>query len=126
MSKQKVHVPVVEPKSTSYLEYIELDRVVTENSVCKKDEVYLKRKKICKGNPTETFETEEIIRYDILWQDKRDAGIIARERLKAKKPIKRARNALGRFIKNDPSTSENEAWIGGKSPKKQKPKRVIL
>lgn len=29
---------------------------------------------------------------------------------------KRARCDQGRFIANDPSTPENEAWVGGKSP----------
>ena len=39
MPKEKVHVPVVEPKSTSYLEYIELGRTVTPQPVFKKDTV---------------------------------------------------------------------------------------
>lgn len=37
------------------------------------------------------------------------------------KPVtepKRARNKKGHYIADDPSTPENEAWVGGKSPKK--------
>ena len=32
---------------------------------------------------------------------------------------KRARNDKGHYIKDDPSTPENEAWVGGKAPKKK-------
>lgn len=32
---------------------------------------------------------------------------------------KRARNSKGHYIKDDPSTPQNEAWVGGKSPKKK-------
>ena len=32
---------------------------------------------------------------------------------------KRARNAKGQYIKNDPTTSANEAWEGGKRPPKK-------
>tara|TARA_B100000131_G_scaffold70401_1_gene66675 strand:- start:256 stop:426 length:171 start_codon:yes stop_codon:yes gene_type:complete len=37
---------------------------------------------------------------------------------------KRARDDKGAFIADDPSTPENEAWVGGKSPKKKK--KVII
>ena len=67
MPKEKVHVPVVEPKSTSYLEIVELGRTVTPQPVFKKDTVRVSVKKICKGNPEETFETEEHWEYDIPW-----------------------------------------------------------
>ena len=43
--------------------------------------------------------------------------------LGASKP-KRARNAKGQLKKDDPSTPENEAWVGGVSPKKRgRPKK---
>ncbi len=42
-------------------------------------------------------------------------------KVEVKKPL-RARNERGQFIKNDPSTPENEAWIGG-VPKKSKRRR---
>ena len=36
MPKEKVHVPVVEPKTTSCVEYIELGRIVTPQPVFKR------------------------------------------------------------------------------------------
>ena len=72
MPKEKVYVPVVEPKSTSYLEYVELSRTVTPHPVFKKDTVFVRVKKICRGNPAETFETEEHWEYDIPWSEKKE------------------------------------------------------
>ena len=59
MPKEKVHVPVVEPKSTSYLEYKELGRIVTPQPVFKNDTVRVRVLQRCLGNPAETFETEK-------------------------------------------------------------------
>ena len=67
MPKEKVHVPVVEPKSTSYLEYIELGRTVTSQPVFKKDTIRVRLLQINKGNPAETFETEKHWEYDVPW-----------------------------------------------------------
>ena len=36
----------------------------------------------------------------------------------APEPV-RARNDIGHYLKDDPSTPENEAWVGGKAPKKK-------
>ena len=36
---------------------------------------------------------------------------------------KRARDDDGHFIADDPSTPENEAWVGGVSPSKKKTKK---
>ena len=36
----------------------------------------------------------------------------------APEPV-RARNDKGHYLKDDPSTPENEAWVGGKAPKKK-------
>tara|TARA_B100001079_G_C16033083_1_gene349514 strand:+ start:145 stop:345 length:201 start_codon:yes stop_codon:yes gene_type:complete len=36
---------------------------------------------------------------------------------------KRARDNDGHFIADDPSTPENEAWVGGVSPSKKKTKK---
>ena len=116
MAKEKVYVPVVEPKSTSYLEIKELSRTVTPCPVFKKDTVFVRVVKICKGNPAETFETEEHWEYDIPWSEKKEE-----EKVRTK-PL-RARNEQGQFIANDPNTSENEAWVGGKSPSVPKIKR---
>ena len=117
MPKEKVYVPVVEPKTTSYLEYVELGRTVTPHPVFKKDTVFVRVKKICRGNPAETFETEEHWEYDIPWSEKKEEVVET-------KPL-RARNEKGQFVKNDPSTAENEAWVGGKSPSVPKAKRKI-
>ena len=116
MAKEKVYVPVVEPKSTSYLEIKELSRTVTPCPVFKKDTVFVRVVKICKGNPAETFETEEHWEYDIPWSEKKEE-----EKVRTK-PL-RARNEQGQFIANDPNTSENEAWVGGKAPSVPKIKR---
>ena len=116
MAKEKVYVPVVEPKSTSYLEIKELSRTVTPCPVFKKDTVFVRVVKICKGNPAETFETEEHWEYDIHSSQKKE------EEKVITKPL-RARNEQGQFIANDPNTSENEAWVGGKAPSVPKIKR---
>ena len=67
MPKEKVHVPVVEPKSTSYVEYKELGRTVTSQPVFKKDTIRVRLLQINKGNPAETFETEKHWEYDVPW-----------------------------------------------------------
>ena len=67
MPKEKVYVPVVEPKSTSYVEYKELGRTVTPQPVFKKDIVRVRLLQINKGNPAETFETEKHWEYDVPW-----------------------------------------------------------
>jgi len=67
MPKEKVHVPVVEPKSTSYLEYTELGRTVTPQPVFKKDTIRVRVLQKCLGNPAETFETEKHWEYDVPW-----------------------------------------------------------
>ena len=50
--------------------------------------------------------------------------------LKKVKPIepqpkaKRTRTKKGKLIADDPSTPQNEAWVGGKSPKKKAAKKT--
>mgnify|MGYP003136431055 CR=1 FL=1 len=116
MAKEKVYVPVVEPKSTSCVEYIELGRTVTSCSVFKKDTIRVRLLQRSLGNPAETFETEKHWEYDIPWSEKKE------EEKVITKPL-RARNEQGQFIANDPNTSENEAWVGGKAPSVPKIKR---
>ena len=70
MPKEKVHVPVVEPKSTSYIEYKELGRTVTPQPEFKKDIVRVRVLQICRGNPAETFETEKHWEYEVPWTEK--------------------------------------------------------
>ena len=67
MPKEKPYVPVVEPKSTSYLEYVELGRTVTPQPVFKKDTIRVRMLQRCLGNPTETFDTEKHWEYDVPW-----------------------------------------------------------
>ena len=64
---KKQYVPVVEPKSTSYLEFVELGRTITPCPVFKKDTVRVRVLQICRGNPAETFETEKHWEYDVPW-----------------------------------------------------------
>jgi len=50
--------------------------------------------------------------------------------LKKVKPIepqpkaKRTRTKKGKFVADDPRTPQNEAWVGGKSPKKKAAKKT--
>ena len=67
MPKEKEYVPVVEPKSTSYLEYKELGRIVTPCPVFKKDTIRVRLLQRCLGNPAETFDTEKNWEYDVPW-----------------------------------------------------------
>ena len=67
MPKEKVYVPVVEPKSSSYMEYVELGRTVTPQPVFKKDTIRVRLLQRCLGNPAETFETEKHWEYDVPW-----------------------------------------------------------
>ena len=70
MPKEVKYVPVVEPKSTPFLEYVELGRTVTPNPTFKRDEIHVNMKKICRGNPSETFDTEQSWDYNIPWTEK--------------------------------------------------------
>ena len=67
MTKQVKYVPVEEPKSTSYLEYIELGRTVTPQPVFKKDTIRVRLLQRSLGNPAETFDTEKNWEYDVPW-----------------------------------------------------------
>ena len=67
MPKEKVYVPVVEPKTTSYVEYTELGRTVTSCPVFKKDTIRVRLLQRSLGNPAETFDTEKHWEYDVPW-----------------------------------------------------------
>ena len=67
MPKEKVYVPVVEPKTTSCVEYIELGRTVTPQPVFKKDTIRVRLLQRSLGNPAETFDTEKHWEYDVPW-----------------------------------------------------------
>ena len=89
MPKEKVHVPVVEPKSTSYLEYIELGRTVTPQPVFKKDTIRVRLLQRCLGNPAETFDTEKHWEYDVPWPVDEVKEVVA-----DKQPVKEKKNLL--------------------------------
>lgn len=51
----------------------------------------------------------------------------ALKKLKPTKPQpkeERARTKKGKFVADNPSTPKNEAWVGGKSPKKKATKKT--
>ena len=88
------------PQSTSYLT-IEIINDSIENN-----ERVVHIKKICTGNPVEQFITYEVIRLKVT----------------TTKP-KRARNTKGHYIKDDPTTPENEAWETPPPPKPKKKRK---
>ena len=71
-------------------------------------------RKICTGNPAEQFVTDSVIRMPI---EKKV------EEVKVTKPV-RARNKRGHYVKDDPSTPENEAWVGGVATKRVRKRRT--
>ena len=89
MPKEKVHVPVVEPKTTSYLEYTELGRTVTPQPVFKKDTIRVRLLQRCLGNPAETFDTEKHWEYDVPWPVDEVKEVVA-----DKQPVKEKKNLL--------------------------------
>ena len=91
MPKAKEYVPVVEPKSTSYLEYIELGRTVTPQPVFKKDTVRVRLLQRSLGNPAETFDTEKNWEYDVPWPVEEVKEVVAEE-----KPVKQKKNIFQR------------------------------
>ena len=89
MPKEKVYVPVVEPKSSSYMEYKELGRTVTPQPVFKKDTVRVRVLQICRGNPEETFETDKHWEYDVPWpvEEVKEEVVVEKEPVKEKKTL---------------------------------------
>ena len=95
------------PESTSYLT-IEVISDTVEGT-----ERVVHIRKICTGNPAEQFITDSVIRMPIEKEV---------EEVKVTKPV-RARNKRGHYVKDDPTTPENEAWVGGVAPKRQTRKK---
>ena len=95
MPKEKVHVPVVEPKSTSYLEYIELGRTITPQPVFKKDTIRVRLLQRSLGNPAETFDTEKHWEYDVPWPVEE---VKVEEKVEEKVVVEK-KNILQRIIK---------------------------
>ena len=86
---KKEYVPVVEPKSSSYMEYVELGRTVTPQPVFRKDTVRVRVLQICRGNPAETFETEKHWEYDVPWpvEEVKEEVVVEKEPVKEKKTL---------------------------------------
>ena len=95
MPKEVKYVPVVEPKSTSYLEYTELGRTVTPQPVFKKDTVRVRLLQRSLGNPAETFDTEKHWEYDVPWPVEEVKEVVVEEQpVKEKKTLlQKLRNA---------------------------------
>ena len=93
MPKEVKYVPVVEPKSTSYLEYIELGRTVTPQPVFKKDTIRVRLLQRCLGNPTETFDTEKHWEYDVPWPVEEVKEVVAEKQPVKKNLLQKITNA---------------------------------
>ena len=96
MPKEKPYVPVVEPKSSSYMEYVELGRTVTPQPVFKKDTIRVRMLQRCLGNPAETFETEKHWEYDVPWPVEE---VKVEEKVEEKVVVEEKKNILQRIIK---------------------------
>ena len=72
---------------------------------------------VYKGNDHAIIEESDLSRFE-------EAGWSKVKKAKATTKPKRARNADGTLKADDPSTPENEAWEGGKAPKKQRGKKT--
>ena len=89
MPKEKVYVPVVEPKSTSYLEYTELGRTVASCPVFRKDTIRVRLLQRSLGNPAETFDTEKHWEYDVPWPVEEVKEVVVK-----KQSVKEKKNLL--------------------------------
>ena len=92
---KKEYVPVVEPKTTSCVEYIELGRIVTPQPVFKKDTIRVRLLQRCLGNPAETFDTEKHWEYDVPWPVEEVKEVVAE-----KQPVKEKKTLLQK-LRND-------------------------
>ena len=91
MPKEKVYVPVVEPKTTSCVEYIELGRTVTPQPVFKKDTIRVRLLQRSLGNPAETFDTEKHWEYDVPWPVEEVKEVVVE-----KQPVEEKKNIFQR------------------------------
>ena len=94
MPKEVKYVPVVEPKSSSYIEYIDLGRTVIPQPVFKKDTIRVRLLQRCLGNPAETFDTEKNWEYDVPWPVEE---VKVEEVVVEKQPVKAKKNLLERI-----------------------------
>ena len=92
MAKEKVYVPVVEPKTTSCVEYIELGRTVTPQPVFKKDTIRVRLLQRCLGNPAETFDTEKHWEYDVPWPVEEVKEVVVEKKSVKKNLLQKLKN----------------------------------
>ena len=93
MPKEVKYVPVVEPKTTSYVEYIELGRTVTPQPVFKKDTIRVRLLQRSLGNPAETFDTEKHWEYDVPWPVEEVKEVVAEKQPVKKNLLQKITNA---------------------------------
>ena len=122
-----------DPKDTSYMKYEVLSRTIVKHTTY--DEHIVDIRKTCTGNPVEQFITVQNVRYNVprKVEEVKVTPVAVKKTVKKKSLVekvknivpepawgkpKRARNAKGHYIKNDPNTPENEAWEGGVAPPK--------
>ena len=98
-------------ESTSYL------KVEVLSDTVEGDERVIHIRKICTGNPAEQFITDSVVRVPVVKEVEEEEVKVTKT-----KPV-RARNKRGHYVKDDPSTPENEAWVGGLAPKRKSKKR---
>ena len=89
-------------ESTSYLKIEVLSDTIEGNVRI------IHRRKICTGNPMETFTTDEVIRIDV--KETPEIEPVKVTTTKANTKRVRNRNAKGHYVADDPNTPENEAW----------------
>jgi len=92
MPKEVKYVPVVEPKTTSYLEYTELGRTVTPQPVFKKDTIRVRLLQRCLGNPAETFDTEKHWEYDVPWPVEEVKEVVVEKKSVKKNLLQKLKN----------------------------------
>ena len=78
-------IPVNELESNQFTDVIELERKITPDSEKRVDHIFVKRKKICKANPSEIFFTEETARFDVPWPE--EAKMDSNEEVSEKQSI---------------------------------------
>ena len=126
MAKRKTKY---DPKDTSYMKYEVLSRTIVKHTTY--DEHIVDIRKTCTGNPVEQFITVQNVRYNVprKVEEVKVTPVAVKKTVKKKSLAqkvkeavtpKRARNKKGHYIKDDPSTPENEAWEGGVAPPKKK------
>ena len=94
MPKEKPYVPVVEPKTTSCVEYIELGRTVTPQPVFRKDTIRVRVLQRSLGNPAETFDTEKHWEYDVPWPVEEVKEVVAEKQPEKENVLQKVKRVI--------------------------------